>query len=179
MTRRKCNVIVAVVFVVGAAATAWYLWWPGRSPFVLPDGPVVAFALDGNYEHQNEPLPLMRRWPVLERRQLDDATAKLVRDAVSDDANLHGDTGVKCFDPGLGFRFGRAGDEVEVLICLHCKNAYFYRGTGRDLAGGKKAVTEAGVEAFGHLHASLFPKLNAAGAGATRPATAATRGVGH
>jgi len=60
----------------------------------------------------------------------------------------------QCFEPGMAFSFGQGADHVDVLICLLCNRAVFFRG---DAQVGR-CISEEGNKRLTAVYQTLFHK---------------------
>jgi hypothetical protein len=120
---------------------------------VLPSGPLVAHRLNGNYEsevpsQQGE----LRSARILESKPLTDEQSTRLRAILAGKASFGGE-GMRCFTPGVGFTIGSGAEAVEVLVCLRCYWAYFFRGEKRMM----EALSKAGHRQLAEIYVELFP----------------------
>jgi hypothetical protein len=64
-----------------------------------------------------------------------------------------GGEGMRCFNPGLGFAIGANPEMVEVLVCLECRYAYFFRGEERLV----RTLSDEGYRLLGEFYREVFP----------------------
>jgi len=69
--------------------------------------------------------PRLREWPILQTKELDFNASEDVRSVLLS-ADTYAETGAKCFEPGLAFRFRSGGGEVDLIVCLQCNWIYVY-----------------------------------------------------
>jgi hypothetical protein len=87
-------------------------------------------------------------WAVLQTKALSDPEASAVRTTLAD-KELHANTGAKCFEPGLAFRFQLEARTVDFVICLKCRWIYVFEGDKQNLT---LAISPAGVAALTKLY---------------------------
>jgi hypothetical protein len=58
---------------------------------------------------------------------------------------------IRCFEPGMAFSFGQGRQRVEVLICLHCRKAYFAKGDQVAHTNLNESATRKLREIYGRL----------------------------
>jgi hypothetical protein len=63
---------------------------------------------------------------------------------------------MRCFIPGVGFTVGGGAERIEILVCLQCYWAYFFRGETRMA----EALSEAGHRQLAEIYGELFPGNN-------------------
>lgn len=120
----------------------------------LPSGPLLAHRLNGNFDFRggvSQPGEL-RSARILESRPLTDEQNARLRGALTAKASFGGE-GMRCFMPGVGFTVGSGGEAIEILVCLRCYWAYFFRGESRMV----EALSEAGHRQFAEIYVELFP----------------------
>jgi|SRR5215468_6502064 len=123
----------------------------------LPPGPIVAHRLNGNYDFRgsaSQPGEL-RSVRILDTKPLTDEQSTRLRATFAAAASFGGD-GMRCFIPGVGFTVGAGAEAIEILVCLRCYWAYFFRGETRMV----EALSEAGHRQFAEIYVELFPDSN-------------------
>lgn len=120
----------------------------------LPYGPFNAHRLNGDYDFRggtSQPGEL-RSARILESRLLTDEQSTGLRATLTATASFGGE-GMRCFIPGLGFTVGSGAGAIEILVCLQCYWAYFFRGETRMV----EALSEAGHRQLAGIYVELFP----------------------
>ena len=129
---------------------------PARQRFdgKLPPGPFVAHRLDGHYDlHVLASQPgELRSARILESRSLTNEQTARLRDIFTAPASF-GEDGMRCFVPGVGFTVGNGTEAIEILVCLQCYWAYFFRGKSLMI----EALSEAGHDQLAEIYVELFP----------------------
>ena len=60
---------------------------------------------------------------------------------------------MRCFIPGVGFTIGSGAETVEILVCLECYWAYFFRDETKMV----EALSEVGHRRLAEFYVELFP----------------------
>lgn len=121
---------------------------------LLPQAPILAHRLNGGYDFNN-PVSSpgkLRSSAILETIPLTEAQDSRIREILNDPATFGGEV-IRCFIPGLGFTIGTGPETVEVLICLKCAWAYFFRGETRQVEN----LSDAGYSLLLEFYTELFP----------------------
>lgn len=124
---------------------------------ILPDGSIVAFRLSRHYDFRggvSQPGEL-RSARILESRPLSDEQSKQLRAILTGERSFGGEP-MRCFFPGLGFRVGDEVGALEILVCLQCYWAYFFRNETRMV----EVLSEAGHRQLSEIYVKLFPNQN-------------------
>lgn len=115
------------------------------------DGPLTAFRLNpsGGAKSGNH----LHGYRILQTVSVqDEGFAARIR-AILDDDDSYGGPMVKCFDPGMGFRFGEGESQVDVVICLACNWAYVFKDGQVD----ERVLSDEGVRRLTEVYRELFP----------------------
>jgi hypothetical protein len=158
VTKRTWIIIELVVVAILIAGAGVYFWWDRQSPYDFPTGSIAAYKLDGNGMLNDGSKEVFYSWPILQRCTPDEGVQARIRAAISEGRNYSRTGGAACFDPGMAFRIGQGDQAVDVLICLHCRNVYFYRAKDREQARQALSISDAGIASFGELYNSIFPQ---------------------
>jgi hypothetical protein len=127
---------------------------PNHFDRMLPAGPVVGYRLDGHYDFRSQVSQAgrLRSAGILESRPLTEEQSTRLR-ALLTAVDSFGGEGMRCFIPGLGFTVGDGSEVVEVVVCLRCYWAYFFRSDVRMV----EPLSEGGHRRLGELYVELFP----------------------
>lgn len=134
---------------------------------VFPSGPVTAFRLLGNYDFRPQPPRpgVLRSSQIRASKVATDNQAAHIRHVLSaQDSYGSRDDAMRCFNPRLGFTMGSGTEALDVLICIECLWAYFFRAD----TPTTKALSPSGRDRLISLQVDLFPgydskrRLNAA-----------------
>jgi hypothetical protein len=110
----------------------------------IEHAPATFFKLDphsGTPESKKRGGPFLRDWTILQEKPLDATAADEVRSILTSQGS-YSDTGAKCFEPGLGFRFNRRGSVVDFIVCLACRWIHACEGDQTSFW----ALSESGVD---------------------------------
>lgn len=121
---------------------------------LLPQAPILAHRLDGDYDFRN-PISSpgkLRSSGIRETKPLTEAQQAHIRDILHDPATFGGE-GMRCFIPGLGFTIGTGPETVEVLLCLRCYHAYFFRAETH----WHECLSKLGYDQLLKFYTELFP----------------------
>jgi len=120
----------------------------------LPSEPIRAYRLDGVYDFKGESSKSgqLRSARILEDKQLTLTQDARVRSVFTEVASFGGE-GARCFIPGLGFTIGEGAEKVEILVCLKCYWAYFFRGDTQTV----EALSDLGYRQLYEIYVDLFP----------------------
>ncbi len=125
---------------------------------VFPAGPVTAFRLLGNYDSgpQLSRPGVLRSSQILASQVATEAEAVRIREVLSaQDTYGSRDHAMRCFSPRLGFTLDSGVAALDVLICIECHWAYFFRGD----ALTTKALSPIGRQRLMALQLNLFPGM--------------------
>lgn len=125
----------------------------------LPLGSIVAHKVNGFQKSMgisSEPGEL-RGAKIMNSKPLTEEQAARVRSIFTTETSF-GDKGTRCFFPGLGFTIGTGPETVEILICLQCMWAYFFRGEETM----REPLSASGHEKLAEIYVELFPGNNPA-----------------
>jgi hypothetical protein len=145
--------IHGAIIALGSIALGVGLWWwvdqRCSPPYALDGGLVVGRRVYSmGVDDADEPpatAPQLDGWPVLETLPMSADLAREVREVLySHSTYMAVDS--TCFEPGMAVSFGTGADQVDVVICVRCDRAVFYRAgqsEGRRLTieGGKRLVS--------------------------------------
>jgi len=137
MARRTTRTILGatLVFIAVLGGFAWHYLAQRRSlPFPLIGEPVIGRRIDSMASNVPQPpddAPKMYEWPVIGDAVMvaPDVAAELREILSSPSTYTFQDS--DCFEPGMAVSFGDGTNRVDVLICLLCNKAIFYRGERR------------------------------------------------
>lgn len=141
--------LIALSFAI-AAATIWY-FFTNAAPFQLDASQLAAYRINPD-NRQRGGGSEFHHWEVLETRPAVPQAARQELIRVLQSHSTYGLEAYKCFDPGMAFSFGGGTNRVDVLICLHCRRARFYRGDGVVY----KVLSDSGVERLVKIYHDLF-----------------------
>lgn len=129
----------------------------------IQDPVVHVYRLDGFYYDKlaetsdgpfAPPANNLRRWPIIDKRRINDRTLAADWSGAVHAANNFGGSGKDCFWPGMAVTLGEGDQRIDAIICLECDRLYLY-AEGADAE--HKALSERGHEEFSRLFASAFP----------------------
>ncbi len=159
-TTRKTLAAAAVLCIIATvlSGVAWHYLAQRRSlPFALTGEPVVGRRISSHFASTLTPppddAPRLRDWPVIGEPAAvaPDVAAELREILGSPSTYTFFDS--DCFEPGMAVSFGEGAYRVDVLICLLCDRAVFYRGdrqVGRHISDqGKMRLTAIYQRLFG------------------------------
>jgi hypothetical protein len=123
----------------------------------LASGLLVAHRLNGHYDFRGgvSQSGELRSARILETKPLTEEQSARLRAILTATASFGG-MGMRCFIPGIGFTVGSGMDAVEILVCLQCYWAYFFRGETRMV----EALSETGHRQLAEIYVELFPGNN-------------------
>ncbi len=117
----------------------------------FPPGATMAHQLNGDVS----PLGDLRGYRISSNLPLSEEQARRIRTILTTPESFGGD-GARCFAPGLGFSMGSDAERLEILVCLSCYWALFFRGDTEMT----EALSEAGHHQLKEFYAELFPNSN-------------------
>lgn len=168
--KKRRLIAFGIVLIAGASV---YFWSDRRSPYDFPPGPIVAYKLDGDRTADTGSAEILYSWPILQRGAVEQSMQARIRSAIADGRHYSRTGGYACFNPGMAFRIGEGDRAVDVLICLDCRQVYFYRVNDGEKARDPLSISDAGIASFGELYDSIFTKSKAVAT--RRSATIPTR----
>src|SRR5947209_2984114 len=115
----------------------------------MPPGSLVAHRLNGHYDFRggaSQPGEL-RSVHILETEPLNEGQSTRLRAILTAKTSFGGE-GMRCFIPGVGFTVGNGADTIEILVCLKCYWAYFFRGETKMV----EALSEAGQRQLAEIY---------------------------
>jgi hypothetical protein len=137
MTKREIRVTLVAAAVVGTLAIALSAWgWHHLRqrltlPFPIDAEPVVARRVYSGADDSIAPpenAPRLHDWPVIgDPVPVPPDVAAELRDILSSSSTYLIQQS-DCFEPGMAVSFGQGPNRVDVIICLLCNRAVFYRG---------------------------------------------------
>jgi hypothetical protein len=97
---------------------------------------------------------IQNRWDAVESKVILDAELRDEIESALDSQFTYGLFPAMCFEPGFAFTFGQGDDRVDVVVCVSCSQAYFYRGKEKkgtilSIYGGKR-LQKLAERAIGH-----------------------------
>lgn len=121
---------------------------------MLPPGPIVAHRLDGHYDFRGSDSQVgeLRSAGILDSRPLTNEQSARLRTTLTKTASFGGE-GMRCFIPGVGFTVGSGAETLEILVCLQCYWAYFFRGESRTV----EVLSKVGHRQLAEFYGELFP----------------------
>ena len=148
---------IAICLCTAVAGWGWHRLSQRRSlPFPLSDEPVVGRRLYSLGSSSGPPppdsAPRLHDWPVMgDSVPVPPDIAAALREVLSS-PSTYTIYDSQCFEPGLAVSFGAGSNRVDVLICLLCNRAMFYRG---DMQVGR-CLSDEGKRRLSSIYDRLF-----------------------
>ena len=124
--------IIIVSLCTASVGWGWYHLSQRRHlPFPINAEPIVSQRIYNEFLNVDRPpdgTPELHHWKVLgDALPVPSDVAAQVRNILASPSTytMHDS---QCFEPGMAFSFGEGSNRVDVLICLLCNRAVFYRG---------------------------------------------------
>ena len=120
----------------------------------VPDGEMIAHRLGGNYNFvvQESKPGILRSATILSSNSMTKVQCKRLESLLTT-KSIFGGEGMRCFNPGLGITIANAIESFDVLLCLRCNWAYFFRGETRMT----EELSDSGVQGLTEIYDELFP----------------------
>jgi hypothetical protein len=159
MKRRRLWTSLAVVFLLAVALGAWGWYRVDRwcsPPFPIDADPVVGrqvYSIASDLPEPPKDAPQLDGFPIIGKPVAIPADlARELREVLkSRSTYMYVDS--MCFEPGMAVSFGSGADRVDVVICLLCDRAVFYRG---GVSSGRR-LTDEGKQRLKSIYDRMFP----------------------
>ena len=155
--RRAVAIVLALgcLGIAGTAIVAGVIRSRLVAPFPLTGDPVVVrhiYSMGGDDPFPPENSPRLRDWPVIgEPVRVTPEVAAEIRQILNSRSTY--DVGQPaCFEPGMAISFGDGGGRVDVVICLLCHRAVFYRGDSQVA----RKISDEGNKRLTSIYRRLF-----------------------